>query len=150
MAVEQIVTSDEQQLDATNLNNDIDVKNLTDKEISDLANDIVSNPNNVEQVKVFPDLWNSLSEQQKSDFVAKLEGEIKDAVDELKALWIENEYSPEITREDEKKIADLNFVRENKDKIPQSWSKLEMKAKEVAVEIKKDIKKEWLDRNLSQ
>ena len=150
MAVEQIVTSDEQQLDATNLNNDIDVKNLTDKEISDLANDIVSNPNNVEQVKVFPDLWNSLSEQQKSDFVAKLEGEIKDAVDELKALWIENEYSPEITREDEKKIADLNFVRENKDKIPQSWSKLEMKAKEVAVEIKKDIKKEWLDRNLHQ
>jgi len=149
MAVEQIVTSDEQQLDATNLNNDIDVKNLTDKEISDLANDIVSNPNNVEQVKVFPDLWNSLSEQQKSDFVAKLEGEIKDAVDELKALWIENEYSPEITREDEKKIADLNFVRENKDKIPQSWSKLEMKAKEVAVEIKKDIKKEWLDRNLN-
>jgi hypothetical protein len=25
-----------------------------------------------------------------------------------------------------------------------------MKAKEVAVEIKKDIKKEWLDRNLHQ
>lgn len=149
MAVEQIVTSDEQQLDATNLNNDIDVKNLTDKEISDLANDIVSNPNNLEQVKVFPDLWNSLNEQQKSDFVAKLEGEIKDAVDELKSLWIENEYSPEVTKEDEKKIADLNFVRENKEKIPQSWSKLEMKAKEVAVEIKNDIEKEWLDRNLN-
>ena len=150
MAVEQIAKSDEQQIDATNLNNGIDVKNLTDKEIADLANEIVSNPNNVEQVKVFPDLWNSLNDQQKSDFVAKLEWEIKDAVDELKALWIENEYSPEVTKEDEKKIADLNFVRENKEKIPQSWSKLEMKAKEVAVEIKNDIEKEWLDRNLSQ
>ena len=150
MTVEQIAKSDEQQIDATNLNNGIDVKNLTDKEIADLANEIVSNPNNVEQVKVFPDLWNSLNDQQKSDFVSKLEWEIKDAVDELKALWIENEYSPEVTREDEKKIADLNFVRENKDKIPQSWSKLEMKTKEVAVEIKNDIEKEWLDRNLSQ
>lgn len=149
MAVEQIAKSDEQQIDATNLNNGIDVKNLTDKEIADLANEIVSNPNNVEQVKVFPDLWNSLNDQQKSDFVSKLEWEIKDAVDELKALWIENEYSPEVTKEDEKKIADLNFVRENKDKIPQSWSKLEMKAKEVAVEIKNDIEKEWLDRNLN-
>ena len=150
MAVEQIAKSDEQQIDATNLNNGIDVKNLTDKEIADLANEIVSNPNNVEQVKVFPDLWNSLNDQQKSDFVSKLEWEIKDAVDELKALWIENEYSPEVTKEDEKKIADLNFVRENKEKIPQSWSNLEMKAKEVAVEIKNDIQKEWLDRNLSQ
>ena len=150
MAVEQIAKSDEQQIDATNLNNGIDVKNLTDKEIADLANEIVSNPNNVEQVKVFPDLWNSLNDQQKSDFVSKLEWEIKDAVDELKALWIENEYSPEVTKEDEKKIADLNFVRENKDKIPQSWSKLEMKAKEVAHEMEEDIKKEWLDRNLSQ
>ena len=150
MAVERIAKSDEQQIDATNLNNGIDVKNLTDKEIADLANEIVSNPNNVEQVKVFPDLWNSLNDQQKSDFVSKLEWEIKDAVDELKALWIENEYSPEVTKEDEKKIADLNFVRENKEKIPQSWSKLEMKAKEVAVEIKNDIEKEWLDRNLSQ
>jgi ribonuclease HIII len=73
MAVEQIAKSDEQQIDATNLNNGIDVKNLTDKEIADLANEIVSNPNNVEQVKVFPDLWNSLNDQQKSDFVAKLE-----------------------------------------------------------------------------
>ena len=150
MAVEQIAKSDEQQLDATNLNNGIDVKNLTNKEIADLANEIVSNPSNVEQVKVFPDLWNSLNDQQKSDFVAKLEWEIKDAVDELKALWIENEYSPEVTREDEKKIADLNFVRENKEKIPQSWSKLEMKAKEVAHEMEEDIKKEWLDRNLNQ
>ena len=74
----------------------------------------------------------------------------RDAVDELKALWIENEYSPEVTKEDEQKIADLNFVRENKEKIPQSWSKLEMKAKEVAHEMEEDIKKEWLDRNLNQ
>ena len=150
MAVEQLARSDEQQLDAKNLNGNMDVKNLTEEQAKNLANEIVSDPNNVDQVKVFPDLWNSLSEQQKSDFVSKLEWEIKDAVDELKALWIENEYSPEVTKEDEQKIADLNFVRENKEKIPQSWSKLEMKAKEVAHEMEEDIKKEWLDRNLNQ
>jgi hypothetical protein len=95
-------------------------------------------------------LWDSLDDSQKKEFVSRLEWEIRDAIDELKSLWIEEqEYSPEVTKEDEQKIADLNFVRENKDKIPQSWSKLEMKAKEVAVEIKKDIKKEWLDRNLN-
>jgi hypothetical protein len=33
-------------------------------------------------------------------------------------------------------------VRENKERIPQSWSKLEMKAKEVAKELADDIKKE--------
>ena len=140
MAVEQLARSDEQQLDAKNLNGNMDVKNLTEEQAKNLANEIVSDPNNVDQVKVFPDLWNSLSEQQKSDFVSKLEWEIKDAVDELKALWIENEYSPEVTKEDEQKIADLNFVRENKEKIPQSWSKLEMKAKEVAHEMEEDIK----------
>lgn len=151
MAVEQIAKSDEQELNVKNLKTDLDVKNLTDKQVSDLANEIVSDPNNLEQVKVFPDLWNSLNEQQKSDFVAKLEGEIKDAVKDLKDLWIEEqEYSPEVTNEDKQKIAELNFVRENKEKIPQSWSKLEMKAKEVAKELADDIKKEWLDRNLNQ
>lgn len=148
MAMQEIAKSNEQQVDA-NINN-VDVKNLTKADAEKLATDIVTDSSNVEQIKVFPDLWNSLNDQQKSEFVSKLEWEIKNAVKELNDLWIERDISPEVTKEDEQKIADLNFVRQNKEKIPQSWSKLEMKAKEVAVEIKKDIKKEWLDRNLHQ
>ena len=145
----EVAKSNEEELNVTDIKN-VDVQNLTDQEISDLTDGILSNPDNIRQVKVFPDLWDSLDDSQKKEFVSKLEWEIRDAIDELKSLWIEEqEYSPEVTKEDEQKIADLNFVRENKDKIPQSWSKLEMKAKEVAVEIKKDIKKEWLDRNLN-
>jgi len=145
----EIAKSNEEELNVTDIKN-VDVQNLTDQEISDLTDGILSNPDNIRQVKVFPDLWDSLDDSQKKEFVSRLEWEIRDAIDELKSLWIEEqEYSPEVTKEDEQKIADLNFVRENKDKIPQSWSKLEMKAKEVAVEIKKDIKKEWLDRNLN-
>jgi len=148
MAMQEIAKSNEQQVDA-NINN-VDAKNLTKADAEKLATDIVTDSSNAEQIKVFPDLWNSLNDQQKSEFVSKLEWEIKNAVKELNDLWIERDISPEVTREDEQKIEDLNFVRQNKEKIPQSWSKLEMKAKEVAVEIKKDIKKEWLDRNLHQ
>ena len=147
MAMQEIAKSNEQQVDA-NINN-VDVKNLTKADAEKLATDIVTDSSNAEQIKVFPDLWNSLNDQQKSEFVSKLEWEIKNAVKELNDLWIERDISPEVTKEDEQKIADLNFVRQNKEKIPQSRSKLEMKAKEVAVEIKKDIKKEWLDRNLN-
>jgi len=150
MAMQEIAKSNEKQVDSTELKQ-VDVKNLTENDAAGLVEDILSNPENIKQVKVFPDLWNSLNDQQKSDFVSKLEGEIKDAVKDLKDLWIEEqEYSPEVTNEDKQKIAELNFVRENKERIPQSWSKLEMKAKEVAKELADDIKKEWLDRNLNQ
>ena len=149
MAMQEIAKSNEEQVDSKDLRK-VDVQNLTEQEAADLVEDILSDPKNIEQVKVFPDLWNSLSDKLKADFVSKLEWEIRDAVKDLKDLWIEREYSPEITKEDEQKIADLNFVRENKDRIPQSWSKLEMKAKEVAKEMADDIKKEWLDRNLNQ
>ena len=47
---------DEQQLDAKNLNGNMDVKNLTEEQAKNLAYEIVSDPNNVDQVKVFPDL----------------------------------------------------------------------------------------------
>ncbi len=123
-------------------------ENLTKKEVDELATHIVNTPENQNQVKAFPDLWESLNDQQKSDFVSKLEWEIRDTIDELKSLWVEKEYSPEITQEDADKVADLEFIRDNKDKIPQSWSKLEMKANEVAKEMMDDIKKEWLDRSL--
>jgi len=149
MAMQEIAKSNEQQVDAKDIHN-IDVKNLTKADAEKLATDIVTDSNNAEQIKVFPDLWNSLNDQQKSEFVSKLEWEIKNAVKELNDLWIERNISPEVTKEDEQKIADLNFVRQNKEKIPQSWAKLEMKANEVAQEMELDIKKEWLDRNLHQ
>ena len=148
MAMQEIAKSNEQQVDA-NINN-VDAKNLTKADAEKLATDIVTDSSNAEQIKVFPDLWNSLNDQQKSEFVSKLEWEIKNAVKELNDLWIERDISPEVTKEDEQKIADLNFVRQNKEKIPQSWAKLEMKANEVAQEMELDIKKEWLDRNLHQ
>lgn len=143
----EIAKSNEYQLN-TDSNKIENYKDLTRDEVDKLATDIVKTPENQDQVKAFPDLWESLNDQQKSDFVSKLEWEIRDAVDELKSLWVEKEYSPEITQEDADKVADLEFVRDNKDKIPQSWSKLEMKANEVAKEMMDDIKKEWLDRSL--
>lgn len=126
------------------------VENLSQPDADEEANKIVSNPENINQIQVFPNLWNSLNNQQKSKLLLKLEWEIGDAVKELRDLWIEREYSSEIMPEDEQKINEFNFVRENRDKIPQSWSKIEMKVKEVAEETEKDIKKEWLDRKLVQ
>lgn len=149
MAMQEIVKSNELQIDAKDMRN-VDVKNLTEEGATKLATDIVTDSNNAEQIKVFPDLWNSLNDQQKSELLLKLEWEIGDAVKELRDLWIEREYSSEIMPEDEQKIKEFNFVKENRDKIPQSWSKIEMKAKEVAEETEKDIKKEWLDRELDQ
>jgi hypothetical protein len=49
------------------------------------------------------------------------------------------EYSPEITQEDADNVAALEFVRSNKEKIPQSWVKLEEKANEVAKDMAKEI-----------
>ena len=58
-------------------------------------------------------------------------------IKELKDLWIE--YSPEISQEDVDNVAALEFVRANKDKIPQSWLKVEEKANEVSKEIWKEV-----------
>jgi predicted rRNA methylase YqxC with S4 and FtsJ domains len=71
MAMQEIAKSNEQQVDA-NINN-VDVKNLTKADAEKLATDIVTDSSNAEQIKVFPDLWNSLNDQQKSEFVSKLE-----------------------------------------------------------------------------
>jgi hypothetical protein len=85
MAMQEIAKSNEKQVDSTELKQ-VDVKNLTENDAAGLVEDILSNPENIKQVKVFPDLWNSLNDQQKSDFVSKLEGESKDAVKDLKDL----------------------------------------------------------------
>ena len=125
-----------------------DIKNKTLDSLSDLnnemANSIVWNPENIKQVKAFPNLWESLDPKQKFDFTSKLSAEIKDSIKELSNLWIENEFSTEITEKDVKQIADLEFVRANKEKIQQSWTKLEKKANEIAKDMEKEIREKWI------
>ncbi len=125
-----------------------DIKNKTLDSLSDLnnemANSIVWNPENIKQVKAFPNLWESLDPKQKFDFTSKLSAEIKDSIKELSNLWIEKEFSTEITEKDVKQIADLEFVRANKEKIQQSWTKLEKKANEIAKDMEKEIREKWI------
>ena len=125
-----------------------DIKNKTLDSLSDLnnemANSIVWNPENIKQVKAFPNLWESLDPKQKFDFTSKLSAENKDSIKELSNLWIENEFSTEITEKDVKQIADLEFVRANKEKIQQSWTKLEKKANEIAKDMEKEIREKWI------
>jgi len=120
----------------------IDLKNATNEHLKTVADGIVNNPENQEQVKVFPDKWNSLSLEEKTKFASQLTAEIQDSIKELQDLWIE--YSPEITQEDVDNIAALEFVRSNKDKIPQSWIKLEEKANEVVKNIWNEVQDKWI------
>jgi hypothetical protein len=68
----EVAKSNEEELNVTDIKN-VDVQNLTDQEISDLTDGILSNPDNIRQVKVFPDLWDSLDDSQRKEFVSKLE-----------------------------------------------------------------------------
>ncbi len=115
----------------------INIKEASDEELKQMAEGIVNNPENQEQVKFFPDLWNSLNAEEKWKIAWQLTTEIQDSIKELKDLWIE--YSPEISQEDVDNVAALEFVRANKDKIPQSWLKVEEKANEVSKEIWKEV-----------
>ena len=115
----------------------INIKEASNKELKQIADGIVNNPENQEQVKFFPDLWNSLNAEEKTKIAWQLTTEIQDSIKELKDLWIE--YSPEISQEDVDNVAALEFVRANKDKIPQSWLKVEEKANEVSKEIWKEV-----------
>ena len=125
--------------------NTIDTSNLnetTSNELKQLADGIVNNPENQKQVKIFPDVWNSLNAEQKTEIAWQLTAEIQDSIKELKDLWVE--YSPEISQKDVDNVAALEFVRANKEKVPQSWIKLENKANEVAKDIGKEITDTWL------
>ncbi len=116
---------------------DPDIKEASNKELKQIADDIVNNPENQKQVTIFPDSWNSLNPEEKAKIAWQLTTEIQDSITELKDLWIE--YSPEIFQEDVDNVAALEFVRANKDKIPQSWLKVEEKANEVSKEIWKEV-----------
>ena len=115
----------------------LNFKEASDEELKHLADGIVNNTENQNQVKIFPDLWNSLNAEKKTQIAWQLTAEIQDSIKELSDLWVE--YSSEVTKEDADNVAALEFVRENKDKIPQSWIKLEEKANEVAKAMGQEI-----------
>ena len=119
----------------------INLKEASKEQLTKLADGIVSNKENVQQVKVFPDSWDSLSIQQKEEIAWNLTEEIKEAIAELNDS---SEYTPKITKEDADKVAALEYVRENKEKIPQTWIKLEEKANEVARNIWIEIEDKWI------
>ena len=120
----------------------VDLKNATNEHLRTVADGIVNKPENQEQVKLFPDKWNSLGLEHKTNILSQLTNDIQDSIQELSDLWVE--YSPEITGEDEANVAAFEFVRANKDKIPQSWVKLEEKANEVAKNIGVEIQDKWI------
>jgi len=64
----------------------IDLKNATNEHLKTVADGIVNNPENQEQVKVFPDKWNSLSLEEKTKFASQLTAEIQDSIKELQDL----------------------------------------------------------------
>ena len=44
----------------------INIKEASNKELKQMADGIVNNPENQKQVKFFPDLWNSLNAEEKT------------------------------------------------------------------------------------
>ena len=119
-----------------------DVSKLTDQERRDRVNYILSDPESMEQVKIFPDLWKSLPLNVRQEIAAALTTEVKNCIDELSDFWVE--YSPEITDKDQEQIAQLEFVIENRDKIPQSYVKLEEKTNEVVKSMGIEIEEKWI------
>jgi len=131
--VKKVAEADDSRNDISKL----DLTKASDEDLRKIADGITWNQENWEQVKVFPDLWNSLSPEMKDKIAWQLTDEIRDSIKELSDQWIE--YSPEITQEDADNVAALEFVRSNKEKIPQSWIKLEEKANEVAKDMAKEV-----------
>ena len=116
----------------------IDFREASDDQLKEVADGIVSSKENVQQVKFFPEKWESLNHEEKENIAWQLTREIQDSIKELSSLWVE--YSPDVTKEDGDKVAALEFVRENQEKIPQTWIKLEEKVNEVAKNI-------WIEIN---
>ena len=119
----------------------IDTSNLqetTNDELKQLADGIVNNPENQEQVKFFPDQWNSLNDEEKAEFAWQLTAEIQKSITKLNDLWIE--YNPKITKWDENNVYALRFLIEHQKEVPpQLWSEIEKKAEEIAKDIRKEI-----------
>ena len=116
----------------------VNLTEATSEQLKKLADGIVNNPENQEQVKFFPDQWNSLNDEEKAKFAWQLTKEIEDSINGLNDLWIE--YTSEITKKAVDDVEALNFVIKHKDEVPpQLWSEIEKKAEEIAKDIRKEI-----------
>ena len=122
----------------------VNLREATSEQLKQLADGVVNNPENQEQVKFFPDQWNSLNDEEKAEFAWQLTAEIQKSITELNDLWIV--YSPEIFQGDVGNVAALEFVRANKDKILPLWLEVERKAEEVSKEIWKEVQKEIIEK----
>ena len=121
----------------------LDFANSSNEKLNKVADDILRNTENIKQVKLFPDKRESLNPEIKQKFASGLTSEIQNCIDELSDLW----YNPEITEKETDQLAALEYVIENKDKIPQSWVKLEEKANEIAKNIGVEIEEKWILNN---
>ena len=110
------------------------------EQLDALAQDILANAENIQQVKVFPDKRKSLDLETKQKIASWLTSEIQDCIDELSDLW----YNPEITEKETNQLTALEYVIDHKDKIPQSFVKLEEKANEIAKSIGVEIEEKWI------
>ena len=115
----------------------VNLTEATSEQLKKLADGIVNNPENQEQVKFFPDQWNSLNDEEKAKFAWQLTKEIEDSINGLNDLWIE--YNPEITKKAVDDVEALRFVMEHQEKVPKLWSEIEKKAEEIAKDIRKEI-----------
>ena len=116
----------------------VNLTEATSEQLKKLADGIVNNPENQEQVKFFPDQWNSLNDEEKAEFAWQLTAEIQKSITKLNDLWIE--YNPKITKWDENNVYALRFVIEHQKEVPpQLWSEIEKKAEEIAKDIRKEI-----------
>ena len=118
----------------------VDLTEASDEELSEVADGILSDAENIKQVNFFPDKRKSLNREIKQKIASGLTFEIQDCIDELSDLW----YNPEITKKETDQLAALEYVIENKDKIPQLWVKLEEKANEIAKNIGVEIGEKWI------
>jgi hypothetical protein len=46
----------------------VNLREATSEQLKQLADGVVNNPENQEQVKFFPDQWNSLNDEEKAEF----------------------------------------------------------------------------------
>ena len=127
----------------------IDTSNLqetTNDELKQLADGVVSNPENQKQVRFFPDQWNSLTHEQKVNIAWQLTTEIQNSIHELSDLWIE--YKPEtseITKEDIDNLNALEFVCANRKILPNpTWEEFERVLEETAKDMWKEVNDKWL------
>ena len=121
-------------------NNKLDFAKSSNEELNKVADGILGDAGNIEQVKLFPNKRESLNPDIKKRIASKLTSEIQDCINKLSDLW----YNPEITEKETDQLTTLEYVIKNKDKIPKSWIMLEEKANKLAKSIGVEIQEKWI------